>query len=465
MAPYVYQPLDDVTEEIRLLTLHPGTPEEPIRISIAHVPFKPTEWPNPNHERMSLEELRSTLPDSWWVKSTLEGRYIFRSRDAYGYSITSYNHPDNDIARRYYCDANDCEEPKVGLCFEALSYTWGSVDGSLDIEVTQIISHTRNSLAERIRLPVSTLSVRRNLHDALTQLRHQRNSRILWIDALCINQNDLNERNLQVGRMRLIYKHASRVVVWLGPSDRGSIAALYALMYIGVQLEVLDSDRSIPAPNCAEKDWYRGRIPIKQEIWEAIVDLPLYSMPIADVYVQAVMAAVITSRRADILGFLPELSGVFVPSWVSGPSDHRGETEVLLASGSSATCATYVAPHELHISGIVCTTVEATSSDTFHDLSAAMTAARQCWSDTNATCSSGTQESISNIEMWTLTQGHLQNRSRSTSWPSLSDAKVILRGWNGKSIGSSITPDNNSWPDMLVGRLQEKGSSRPRMSR
>ncbi|EJT75999.1 hypothetical protein GGTG_05924 [Gaeumannomyces tritici R3-111a-1] len=56
-----------------------------------------------------------------------------------------------------------------------------------------------------------------NLYKALQCLRHQDTDRILWIDAICIDQGNHIERGHQVGQMRLIYQNADRVLIWLGP--------------------------------------------------------------------------------------------------------------------------------------------------------------------------------------------------------------------------------------------------------
>jgi hypothetical protein len=58
--------------------------------------------------------------------------------------------------------------------------------------------------------------VRENLFLALKNLRQTTTARALWIDALCINQQDINERNHQVNQMGTIYSQAQRVVAWLG---------------------------------------------------------------------------------------------------------------------------------------------------------------------------------------------------------------------------------------------------------
>ncbi|KAM0428469.1 hypothetical protein ACHAPT_006829 [Fusarium lateritium] len=83
--------------------------------------------------------------------------------------------------------------------YEALSYVWGDVSESKYIyENGQAVSITPN------------------LHSALTRLRYSSHIRVLWVDALCINQETLSERNQQVGIMGDIYKSARQVVVWLG---------------------------------------------------------------------------------------------------------------------------------------------------------------------------------------------------------------------------------------------------------
>lgn len=69
------------------------------------------------------------------------------------------------------------------------------------------------------------VEITRNLHAALLQLRDPIFERTLWIDAVCINQKDDEERSLQVAAMATIYGLASRVVAWLGEEeDRSGLA-------------------------------------------------------------------------------------------------------------------------------------------------------------------------------------------------------------------------------------------------
>jgi hypothetical protein len=65
--------------------------------------------------------------------------------------------------------------------YEALSYTWG-----------------RPGMLKGIELNGQRVDIRENLWKALVQLRYTDHGRILWIDAICINQADLEERNHQV---------------------------------------------------------------------------------------------------------------------------------------------------------------------------------------------------------------------------------------------------------------------------
>ncbi|KAK3706185.1 hypothetical protein LTR37_012886 [Vermiconidia calcicola] len=82
--------------------------------------------------------------------------------------------------------------------YYALSYTWGD-------------NHRTNFITIDGRI----LPITANLYGALLRLRGSQ-SRTLWIDAICINQDDDYERSAQVSVMRQIYERAEHVVIWLG---------------------------------------------------------------------------------------------------------------------------------------------------------------------------------------------------------------------------------------------------------
>ncbi|KAM3071625.1 hypothetical protein ACMFMG_009498 [Clarireedia jacksonii] len=86
--------------------------------------------------------------------------------------------------------------------YDALSYVWGPPDTSASIVIND-----------------QPFSVSYLLYQALVHLRDEKTPRVLWIDALCVNQNDLAERSSQVLFMHQIYSDAARVVVWLGGEE------------------------------------------------------------------------------------------------------------------------------------------------------------------------------------------------------------------------------------------------------
>ncbi|KAL8941852.1 MAG: hypothetical protein Q9216_001996 [Gyalolechia sp. 2 TL-2023] len=105
----------------------------------------------------------------------------------------------------------------VGPRYEALSYAWGSA-------VEKRVIHVNNQ-----PFPVTI-----NLYVALQYLRKTDVTRRLWIDAICINQDDVVEKTHQVGMMRSIYRSASNVLVWLGPSDKDIRKSMGLLERMGV---------------------------------------------------------------------------------------------------------------------------------------------------------------------------------------------------------------------------------------
>lgn len=84
--------------------------------------------------------------------------------------------------------------------FEALSYTWGSAKDAVEV---QIGDNTSN-----------VLSITKNLHVALQNLRLTDRPRVFWIDSVCVNQDNLQERGHQVRRMLISIPERSEL--WYG---------------------------------------------------------------------------------------------------------------------------------------------------------------------------------------------------------------------------------------------------------
>lgn len=117
----------------------------------------------------------------------------------------------------------------IGSKYEALSYTWGDTSEKVVISLNG-----------------QPFGITRNLHSALRFLRNPHHGRILWIDALCINQADMYEVNQYVGRMWAIFEKAHTVVVFLGEPNKGSDQALKFLLELSsLPLEAGDRHRHI----------------------------------------------------------------------------------------------------------------------------------------------------------------------------------------------------------------------------
>lgn len=92
------------------------------------------------------------------------------------------------------------------LAYTALSYVWG----------TERNTHT-------ISIGNETLYIGANLDSALRHLRRRDRPLLMWIDAICINQSDVQERNSQVHQMRQIYECAQDTIIYLGDQTGESI--------------------------------------------------------------------------------------------------------------------------------------------------------------------------------------------------------------------------------------------------
>lgn len=114
---------------------------------------------------------------------------------------------DNDI----YCEL--FESNVSDIAFIALSYSWGGQ--SLDKHITITTSDSEKELG-----------ITSNLFDALWHLRHPSEQVVLWADAICINQDNVLERNHQVRMIANIYRGADRLIIWLGKDDESTTVAI-----------------------------------------------------------------------------------------------------------------------------------------------------------------------------------------------------------------------------------------------
>ncbi|CAN9429545.1 unnamed protein product [Alternaria alternata] len=97
--------------------------------------------------------------------------------------------------------------------YEAISYVWGNANDTIDVQCNGLLVPITASLA-----------------NALRHFRHPSGPRLLWADALCINQKDDQEKGHQVKRMGEVYANAKRVLVWLGCDVNNVAADTFALI-------------------------------------------------------------------------------------------------------------------------------------------------------------------------------------------------------------------------------------------
>lgn len=89
------------------------------------------------------------------------------------------------------------------ISYDALSYTWDGANKNFAVTVNG-----------------KSLNVTENLYLALQHLRSEHIDRVIWVDAICIDQNNIRERGHQVQQMCKIYSQAEEVVVWLGQATQ-----------------------------------------------------------------------------------------------------------------------------------------------------------------------------------------------------------------------------------------------------
>lgn len=262
--------------------------------------------------------------------------------------------------------------------YEALSYVWGTRKGSKTIYV---------GASDRASLRVTT-----NLRVALQYLRYPDRERVMWIDALCINQSSDVEKGPQVAKMGQIFEFAARVVVWLGPEQNRSGMAMERLAYIGSQIDVdwggihrispstssknvnhdianpnanlpMDTDQALAVSHLLHRAWF-DRLWIRQEIlvaedkaivccgWYPPVEWSVFRKAIRLFYSKQPKPGnavfLLRHRLFSIVGFIFQprrtvimsLRGIFDNALCSDPRDRIYGVRALLFQDQQNLCGT-----------------------------------------------------------------------------------------------------------------------------
>ncbi|RFU26865.1 hypothetical protein B7463_g9465, partial [Scytalidium lignicola] len=137
--------------------------------------------------------------------------------------------------------------------YEALSYTWGD----------QTSKHI-------ITLDGAEIEISRALTVALRGIQYPNRPRTVWIDALCINQANDEEKSIQVQMMRRVYQQASRVIIWLGLRSTDSSLALSFLQSLHDEVE----EDSLDLSTELLKRWLREKCrPAYDAHWASLFNL------------------------------------------------------------------------------------------------------------------------------------------------------------------------------------------------
>ncbi|KAF2107991.1 heterokaryon incompatibility protein-domain-containing protein, partial [Lophiotrema nucula] len=152
--------------------------------------------------------------------------------------------------------------------YEALSYAWGSTDR-----------------VEELHCGSKIIRITRNCWQALRRLRLERRVRYLWIDSICIDQDNHQERNHQVGLMGDVYRQARCVLVWLGKGNEETDAAVRYLEDVATKarakslrtltldvpldrkiIKVMDHDNAVleQLTSLFERTWFKRVWPVQE---------------------------------------------------------------------------------------------------------------------------------------------------------------------------------------------------------
>ncbi|KKY31929.1 putative heterokaryon incompatibility [Diaporthe ampelina] len=143
--------------------------------------------------------------------------------------------------------------------YSGLSYTWGEA----------VVVGT-------IKLNGQLFPVTKNLEVALRGIRDSTHARVLWVDAICINQEHVPEKNQQVRHMQKVYGKAEKVFIWLGEADEASHRAISFTKRVCARLAAagLEPVENLDPRRYTERDFERGLTdfldPSHDDDWEAV---------------------------------------------------------------------------------------------------------------------------------------------------------------------------------------------------
>jgi hypothetical protein len=177
--------------------------------------------------------------------------------------------PPGDVTDHIHCALRTISFRKLGEKnnkYEALSYFWGDDDPVHPIYLRDVNpergARAETHLSSRERLSLRALSkhigqqasakkfyIRKNLLAALRRFQRPKDKIMLWIDAICINQKDGQEKSHQLSRMLEIYSKSYNVRIWIGDEEEKEFSD-NAMNFIEAAVDLKDLDRLVvPIPD------------------------------------------------------------------------------------------------------------------------------------------------------------------------------------------------------------------------
>lgn len=184
----------------------------------------------------------------------------------------------HDQLNKYRAHSSD---DRFGTTYEALSYTWGNSTKKESIELFDRCSSRSRDITGNAQ-SFRWLHVTSNCAAALRRLRHKSEKRRVWIDAICIDQSNIAERNSQVRLMAQIYRNARRAIVYLGDASVKESDAISTLIYLHQSKslcvsDLLHDERVGAVQHLLARPWF-SRIWVLQEVYMATSAVALFGV-------------------------------------------------------------------------------------------------------------------------------------------------------------------------------------------
>ncbi|PSN60768.1 heterokaryon incompatibility protein [Corynespora cassiicola Philippines] len=200
--------------------------------------------------------------------------------------------------------------------FEAVSYTWAD---PLRVATLPVDGES------------GSIGLTKNLSQALPCLAKRSNTKLLWIDQICINQADPTEKAKQVAMMAKIYKSAARVLVWLGPADENTRLCKQFLGALDTMFRGMpNSDRMIPETTTFNPDF---RFLIARSTFTNPESSPIYAPAIKEFWARPwfcrgwIVQELLLARDVLFLSGHIELSMQDLADLMSAPPDKAPRAE------------------------------------------------------------------------------------------------------------------------------------------